>query len=65
MGNIASSIEAIKNISKNNSFPFEKVSYEEVLKEIQNLDASKACQDTDVPTKKVTLIFWGLHISKF
>ena len=45
------STEAIKNISKNNSFSFQKVSYEDVLKEIQNFDASKACQDTDVPTK--------------
>ena len=43
------SILAIKKISKNNIFYFQKVSYED--KEIQNLDASKACQDTDVPTK--------------
>ena len=45
------SIRAIKDISKNNTFSFQKVSYEEALKEIQKLDASKACQDTDVPTK--------------
>ena len=32
-------------------FFFTKSSYEDVLKEIQNLDVSKACQDTDVPTK--------------
>ena len=54
----------IKNVSKNNSFPVEKVSYEEVLNDIQNLDASKACQDTDVPTKKVTLIFSGTSYIK-
>ena len=45
------SILAIKKISKNNIFSFQKVSYEDIIKEIQNLDASKACQDTDVPTK--------------
>ena len=44
-------IRAIKDISKNNTFSFQKVSYEEALKEIQKLDATKACQDTDVPTK--------------
>ena len=47
------SIRAIKDISKNNTFSFQKVSYEEALKEIQKLDASKACQDTDVPTKVI------------
>ena len=36
------SISAIKDISKNNTFSFQKVSYEEALKEIQKLDASKA-----------------------
>ena len=45
------SILTIKKISKNNIFSFQKVSYEDIIKEIQNLDASKACQDTDVPTK--------------
>ena len=45
------SILVIKKISKNNIFSFQKVSYEDIIKEIQNLDASKACQDTDVPTK--------------
>ena len=44
------SILAIKKISKN-IFSFQKVSYEDIIKETQNLDASKACQDTDVPTK--------------
>ena len=32
----------------------EKIWYEEIVKEIENLDASKACQDTDVSKK----IFW-------
>ena len=45
------SIRAIQNTSKNNTFSLEKVSSEEALKEIQKLDASKVCQDTDVPTK--------------
>ena len=47
------SIRASKDISKNNLFSFQNVSHEEALKEIQNLDASKACQDTDVPTKVI------------
>ena len=45
------SIRAIKDISKNNTFSFQKVSYEKALKEIQKLDARKACQNTDVSTK--------------
>ena len=45
------SILAIKKISRNNIFSFQKVSYEDIIKKMQNLDASKACQDTDVPTK--------------
>ena len=32
-------------------FLFTGIDKEEILKEIQNLGASKACQDTDVPTK--------------
>ena len=32
-------------------FLFTGIGKEEILKEILNLDASKACQDTDVPTK--------------
>ena len=32
-------------------FLFTGIDKEEILKEILNLDASKACQDTDVPTK--------------
>ena len=47
------SIRAIKDISKNNTFSFQKVSFEEALKQIQKLAASKACQDTDVPTKVI------------
>ena len=46
------SIKAIKKISKlNNLFKFSNVEKREVLNEIVNLDASKSCQDTDVPTK--------------
>ena len=45
------SIEAIKHICKNSYFSFQKVSYVEILKEIQNYDARKACQGTDVPTQ--------------
>lgn len=52
------SIEAIKSLSKNSSFSFQKLSYEKLLKETQNVDASKACQDTDVATKII-------YISKF
>ena len=32
-------------------FLFTRIDKEEILKEIQNLDASNACQDTGVPTK--------------
>ena len=46
------SIKAIEKISKlNNLFKFFNVEKKEVLNEIVNLDASKSCQDTDVPTK--------------
>ena len=34
-----------------NSFLFAGIDKEKILKEILNLDVSKACQDTDVPTK--------------
>ena len=46
------SIKATEKISKlNNLFKFSNVEKKEVLNEIVNLDASKSCQDTDVPTK--------------
>ena len=46
------SIKAIRKISKLNSlFKFSNVEKREILNEIVNLDASKSCQDTDVPTK--------------
>ena len=32
-------------------FLFTRIDKEEILKEILNLDASKSCQGTDVPTK--------------
>ena len=46
------SIKAIEKISKlHNLFKFSNVEKREVLNEIVNLDVSKSCQDTDVPTK--------------
>ena len=46
------SIKGIEKISKlNNLLKFSNVEKREVLNEIVNLDASKSCQDTDVPTK--------------
>ena len=45
------SIKAIEKIAKPNSlFKFSDVEKREILHEIVNLDASKSCQDTDVPT---------------
>ena len=44
------SIKAIAGISKNDNFILEKVSYEEIMHEIKQLDTRKACQDTDVPS---------------
>ena len=34
-----------------NPFLYTAIDKEEILKEILNLDASKSCQDTDIPTK--------------
>ena len=46
------SIKTIEKVSKlDKLFNFNKVDKEEVFKEIIGLDASKASQDTDVPTK--------------
>ena len=47
-------ILAIGELSKeksDNPFLFTIIDKEEILKEILNLDTSKACQDTDIPTK--------------
>ena len=44
--------EVIEKISKLNSlFKFSDVEKSKILIETVNLDASKSCQDTDVPTK--------------
>ena len=46
------SIKAIEKIAKPNSlFKFSDVEKRKILHEIVNLDASKSCQDTDVPAK--------------
>ena len=42
-------------MSKINNFILEKVSYEEILHEIKQLDTRKACQDTDVPSKIIKM----------
>ena len=48
------SIKAIEKISKLNSlFKFSNVEKREILNEIVYLDASKSCQDIDVPTKTI------------
>ena len=48
------SIKAIEKITKLNSlFKLSNVEKREMRNEIVNLDASKLCQDTDVPTKIV------------
>ena len=36
---------------KNPKFSFRCVDKDEILKEILNLDASKACQDSDIPSR--------------
>ena len=38
-----------------NTFTFQPVTYEDILKEILKLDSSKVCQDTDIPTKLLRL----------
>ena len=44
-------VKAIEKIAKLNSlFKFSNVEKRKILHEIVNLDASKSCQDTDVPT---------------
>ena len=45
------SIVAIKRKSTNTYFKFTSISKPETEKEILNLDLSKACQESDIPTK--------------
>ena len=49
------SIVAIKRKSTNKYFKFNSISKAEIEKEILNLDSSKACQDSDIPTKVIKL----------
>ena len=49
------SILAISEKYDKNTFSFQPVSYEDILKELNNLNISKACQDTDIPTRIVRL----------
>ena len=49
------SIKAKAGISKNDNFILEKVSYEEIMHEIKQLDTGKPCQDTDIPSKIVKM----------
>ena len=48
-----SSIVAIKSKITNRYFKFYSISKAEIEKEILNLDSSKACQDSDIPTKVI------------
>ena len=47
------SIVAIKSKSANKYFKFNSISKAEIEKGILNLDSSKACQDSDIPTKVI------------
>ena len=47
------SIVAIKSKTANKYFKFNSISKAEIEKEILNLDSSKACQDSDIPTKVI------------
>ena len=47
------SIVAIKSKIINKYFKFNSISKAEIEKEILNLDSSKACQDSDIPTKVI------------
>ena len=38
---------------KNSQFSFKCVDKDEILKEILNLDASKVCQDSDIPSRNI------------
>ena len=43
----------MKSKSTNTYFKFNSISKTEIEKEILNLDSSKACQDSDIPTKVI------------
>ena len=47
------SIVAIKSKGTNKYFRFSSISKAEIKKEILNLDSSKACQDSNIPTKVI------------
>ena len=47
------SIVAIKSKTTNKYFKFHSISKAEIEKKILNLDPSKACQDSDIPTKVI------------
>ena len=47
------SIAAVKSKTTNKYFKFNSISKEEIEKEILNLNSSKACQDSDIPTKVI------------
>ena len=47
------SLVAISENHKDSAFSFRHVSLEKITKEIKGLDAKKACQDTDIPTKVI------------
>ena len=46
------SIGAIKSKTSNKYFKFSNIYKSEIEKEILNLNSLKACQDSDIPTKK-------------
>ena len=61
-------IFAIKSKSTNKYFKFNSISKAEIEKEILDLDSSKACQDSDLPTKVIKSnsdIFTDALYSKF
>ena len=47
------SVVAIKSKITNKYFKFNSISKAEVENEMLNLDSSKACQDSDIPTKVI------------
>ena len=50
------------------TFSFWKINREEILSEILKLETSKACQDTDIPTKIIKEnadIFAGILLASF
>ena len=62
------SIKAIKRVSNSNDlFSFDIVGREKILKKISSLDHTKACQESDVPTKiikeNVDIFAEVLHLS--